>query len=98
VRFESSSERVACPGVSILNCGTRTGVAEANLSQNGPLPRWKRPAHDVDRVAGVHVAEEGQRQQRRHVGIVAEEEVALVQPPPARAYNWFSRGEQRVDA
>jgi hypothetical protein len=25
----------------------RTGVAQVNLSQNGPLPRWKRPAHPL---------------------------------------------------
>jgi hypothetical protein len=33
------------PGVVILDCLTRTGVASANLSQNGPRARWKRPAH-----------------------------------------------------
>jgi hypothetical protein len=35
----------SCPGVSIPNCLTRTGVTQVNLSQNRPIPRWKRPTH-----------------------------------------------------
>jgi hypothetical protein len=39
------TEKMTCPGVSILNFVIRTGVTEVNLSQYGSIPRWKRPAH-----------------------------------------------------
>jgi hypothetical protein len=39
--------KLPCAGVSTLNFVTRPGVTSINLSPNGPLPRWKRPAHKV---------------------------------------------------
>jgi hypothetical protein len=45
----------ACPGVSILNCLTRTGATSVNLSQNRARVRWRRrPAHRLRHV-GVGV-------------------------------------------
>jgi hypothetical protein len=34
-------EESTCPGVSILNCVIRTGVASVNLSQNGPASKME---------------------------------------------------------
>jgi hypothetical protein len=48
---------------------TRTGVTQVNISQYGPIPRWKRPAHrpeqpeDVPR--GVVLVRPHQRHLRR---------------------------------
>jgi hypothetical protein len=46
----------AAPGVSILNFVTRTGVTEANLSQNGPHQRWKRPSTWLARARASCIA------------------------------------------
>jgi hypothetical protein len=44
--------QLACPGVSIVNFVIPTRVTWVNLSQYGPIPRWKRPAHVLHAAAG----------------------------------------------
>jgi hypothetical protein len=43
----AGSLRPPCPAVSVLNSVIRPGVTWVNLSQCGPIPRWKRPAHPL---------------------------------------------------
>jgi hypothetical protein len=51
-----------CPGVSILNFVIRTGVAQVNLSQHGPIPRWKRPNDTIQlpKVLNCSLTADGQ--------------------------------------
>jgi hypothetical protein len=58
----SPAGRGPARAVSIINFVIRTGVTEVNLSQYGPIPRWKRPAHGHHPpAAAAEVASRGRR-------------------------------------